>query len=170
MPISAEEWRVRTGLNNVRVGKVETCVGKRMYKYMYDWKHNDRVFLTIIMIMVISSMISLLLIQNMWSDLSLLNTLYMTIISVLMALDFSFADTKHTSNAVTLVSSPVLIYARNETVAWHLGIVYCFLLEMLKLTPDLRQRVSTCSSSSRSIHAFSYESVFCMQIVDIKRW
>ncbi len=123
MPISAEEWRVRTGLNNVRVGKVETCVGKRMYKHMYDCKHNDRVFLTIIMIMVISSMISLLLIQNMWSDLSLLNTLYMTIISVLMALDFLFADTKHTSNAVTLVSSPVLIYARNETVAWHLGIV-----------------------------------------------
>ncbi len=121
MPISAEEWRVQTGLNNVRV---ETFPGKRMYKC--DWPQSDRVFLTTIMSMVISSMISLFLLQNMWYELSLLNTLYMTIISVLVALNFSFTDTIHTdtsSVAVTCVSSTVVIHDRNETVMRHLGIV-----------------------------------------------
>ncbi len=123
MPISAEEWRVRTGLNSVRVGKFETCPGKRMYKC--DWPQSDRVFLTTIMIMVISFTISLLL-MNEWSELSLLNTLYMTIVLVLVALDFSFTDTTHTdvsSVAVTCVSSTLVIHNRNETVMRHLGIV-----------------------------------------------
>ena len=107
MPIGAEEWRVRTGLNNVRV---EARRGERMYKY--DWPQSDRVFMTAITIMVISFTISLLLIQNKLSELSLLNTLYMTIISVLVALDFSFTDTS--SAAVTCVSSAISIHDRNE--------------------------------------------------------
>ena len=120
MPISAEEWRVRTGLNNVRAGKVETCPGKRMYKC--DWPQSDRVFLTTIIIMVISFLISLLL-MNVWSELSLLNTLYMTIISVLVALDISITDTTRKCSDVKHVCVPVLIHDHNETITWHLGIV-----------------------------------------------
>ncbi len=117
MPISAEEWRVRTGLNNVRVGKVETCPGKRIYKC--DWPQSDRVFLTTIMTIVISFLISLLL-MNEWSELSLLNTLYITIVLVLVALDIS---TTRKRSDVKCVCVPVLIHDRNETITWHIGIV-----------------------------------------------
>ncbi len=137
MPISAEEWRVRTGLNNAQAGKVETCPGKRMHKC--DWHQSDRVFLTTIMTIVISFMISLLLMQNNWCELSLLNTLYMTIISVLV--DISFADTTliatSTSVAVTCVSSTVVIHDRNETVMRHLGIATIVLPLLLLLAGDV---------------------------------
>ncbi len=92
------------------------------------------------MTIVTSFMISLLLMQNNWCELSLLNTLYMTIISVLVALDISFADTTHTdasSVAVTCVSSTLVIHNRNETVMRHLGIATIVLPLLLLLAGNV---------------------------------
>ncbi len=68
-------------------------------------------------------MISSLLIQNNWHEFSLLNTLYMTIVSVLVALNCSIADTTHKYSDVKYVCSPVSIYDGNQTIKWHLGLV-----------------------------------------------
>ena len=90
--------------------------------YKCDWPQSDRVFLTTISIMVISFMISSLLIQNNWHEFSLLNTLYITIVSVLVALNCSIADT-HKYSDVKYVCSLVSIYDGNQTITWHLGLV-----------------------------------------------
>ncbi len=61
----------------------------------------------------------------------------MTIISVLVALDFSFADTDTSSAAVTCVSSAISIHDRNKAVTWHLGIVSIVLPLLLLLAGDV---------------------------------